>query len=538
MHVKSISKLMPNALKVLPVAATMALSTIAINANAQNKEIEKVESDSITAVAKGTIAANNNDSITFENPINDSIAKKMNQKSEPVLSLESNIGKNTKLGFNIEGTGSEVVLNRVLADLSLASVGTPYAGAYKALVAEKEALSAKGEDTSDVETQIDALEDAMRDYIRDNQALVLEKIQKDGSRTEFHYGENKSKTGYITQTIGLKGNGGIKDRDTKVEEAKNDSTQSVSKNKFDGGATYGLTIETANSEVRFNGDFDSDNIDLSLSAETKKKTKNGTVSAAMSVRETVDTEYHEGSGGVSLDYTSDNKDLTTGAYAYYDYEKEKGFDALWEIDAAAYLKYKNNVRLEVGNEHALDVNYVYSRLNLTGKKVIPQNSISLNGRLEAEYGGYIFPASTNIKPIHNVEVKARGNMIFNPESDILATLGAGVNYGCNIDKNILEKEEIYTHDVAANILGSFKKGKVGLSALISLLYSSNPLNINEKTPTEPLKVSSNVTMELQDLFKGITPFVSYTLNTGIEGLEHNIGGGLRLGLDKLSEKKK
>lgn len=543
MQVHSISKSLPRALKILPVAVTAAISTIALNAKAQNtEEVSKIESDSITAIAKGTVAASNNDTITFEDATNDSIATRMNQESNDILyKTEKEIWKNTKLGFTVEGTGAEVVLNKVLADLSLSSVGTPYAGAYKALTDEKVALERRGADTYEIRQQINALEEMMKDYIRDNQALVLEKIQEEGERTEFHYGKDKSKVGHITQTVSLKGNGGIKDKNSKHTEEANDSTQTNTKNRFDGGVAYGLNIETDNSDVRFDGDFSSDNIDLSLSAETRKKTENGTLSAAASIRETVETGYHEGSGGVSLDYSSNNSDFLTGVLGYYSYAKEKGFEAIWNAEAAAHLKYKNNVWFQVGNEFYPGMNYPYAKLNLTGKKAFQQNDIKLSGRFDTEYGAFLFPKSSDVKPIHNLEVKARGNLVFNPEEDILATLGAGVHYGLQINNNAEQGENKYEHDVAANILGSFKKGKIGISALISLLYNSDAeqsIDDEIKKTSDPVKISSNVTMELEDIFRGITPFVSYTLNTGIQGLEHNVGGGIKLGLEKLQSKKK
>ena len=175
---------------------------------------------------------------------------------------------------------------------------------------------------------------------------------------------------------------------------------------------------------------------------------------------------------------------------------------------------------------------------LTGKKELPDKDLKFNGRLTAEYGGFIFNPSMNIKPVHNVEVQARGNMVFNPESDMLATLGLGVNYGCQIDPNETDVNERYSHDVAANILGSFKKGKMEIAAMVSFLYNNYSAILQGNSKQDPLKISSCVTLGLQDLFEGITPFVSYTLNSGVQGLEHNIGGGINLGIDALSDKAK
>lgn len=80
----------PRALKMLPVVAAMAISSItAAKADEQNNEfMSKAASDSITAVTKGTVAANNNDTITFEDAINDSIANALTEKRDTVLNYE------------------------------------------------------------------------------------------------------------------------------------------------------------------------------------------------------------------------------------------------------------------------------------------------------------------------------------------------------------------------------------------------------------------------------------------------------------------
>ena len=557
MQINSITKAMPKIARMLPVVATVVLSALTLRAKAEEKttaseptvivmqdDTIKTVSDSITATAKGSLAARDN--LTFEDPTNDSIAASLKQKRDTIYSIGTDIG-NTHLGFNVEGTGAEEIFNRVTSDISLSSTGSQFSGIYKALKDEQSALEAKGLSAFDIESQLNSLGTLMHDYVRDNSSINREKSNETSVRSEFHYGADKSKVGHITQTLGLKGNGGIKDRRKEELEQLNDSTQQISdstlqttnkKGEFNGGVSYGLAVETENSDVRFIGDFASDNIDLALSAETRKNLQNGTLSASLSARETIEPEYHEGSGGVALDYKSHNNDLTTGAFGYYEYSKEKGEDADFCASAAAYLKYKKLVKLEVGDDYTKNLNYVYSKMYLTGKKELPDKDLKFNGRLTAEYGGFIFNPSMNIKPVHNVEVQARGNMVFNPESDMLATLGLGVNYGCQIDPNETDVNERYSHDVAANILGSFKKGKMEIAAMVSFLYNNYSAILQGNSKQDPLKISSCVTLGLQDLFEGITPFVSYTLNSGVQGLEHNIGGGINLGIDALSDKAK
>ena len=557
MQINSITKAMPKIARMLPVVATVVLSALTLRAKAEEKttaseptvivmqdDTIKTVSDSITATAKGSLAARDN--LTFEDPTNDSIAASLKQKRDTIYSIGTDIG-NTHLGFNVEGTGAEEIFNRVTSDISLSSTGSQFSGIYKALKDEQSALEAKGLSAFDIESQLNSLGTLMHDYVRDNSSINREKSNETSVRSEFHYGADKSKVGHITQTLGLKGNGGIKDRRKEELEQLNDSTQQISdstlqttnkKGEFNGGVSYGLAVETENSDVRFIGDFASDNIDLALSAETRKNLQNGTLSASLSARETIEPEYHEGSGGVALDYKSHNNDLTTGAFGYYEYSKEKGEDADFCASAAAYLKYKKLVKLEVGDDYTKNLNYVYSKMYLTGKKELPDKDLKFNGRLTAEYGGFIFNPSMNIKPVHNVEVQARGNMVFNPESDMLATLGLGVNYGCQIDPNETDVNERYSHDVAANILGSFKKGKMEIAAMVSFLYNTYSAILQGNSKQDPLKISSCVTLGLQDLFEGITPFVSYTLNSGVQGLEHNIGGGINLGIDALSDKAK
>ena len=542
MQIQALTKAMPKTIKMLPLLATMVLSATAIKATAQNDEyISKASSDSITATAQGSMAVNT-DTITFEDALKDS-AETILKEDEPILSLQADAGKNVHLGFNVEGTGAEEIINRVLADISLSGVGTPHAGTYRALCDAIDAMKANGQDTQELEEQREALEDMMRDYIKDNYEQVTAILDKNGTRSEFRYGENKSKVGHVTQTIHLKGNGGIKDK-SHVEEVATDSintnntTNTTNKNKFDGGVIYGLTLETEKSDVRFTGDFSSDNIDLALSAETRKELENGTLSAALSARETVEPDHHEGSGGASLDYKSNSNDLTTGAFAFYQYEKDKNIPAEWGANVAGYLKYKNMLRLEAGDEITQGLNYVYTKLNLTGKKEIPNRDLMLTGRMSAEYGANIFDKQLNIDPMHNVEVRTRGNLVFNPENNMNASLGAALAYSCLIDSDKSNESLGYSHNITASLLGNFTKDKVSISAMLALMHSTIEALDDAGENLDPLKVSSNVTMELKDLFRGISPFVSYTLNTGIQGLEHNIGGGVKLGIDALSQKKK
>ena len=544
MQIQALTKAMPATIKMLPLLATMVLSATAIKASAQNDEyISKAASDSITATAHGSMAVNT-DTTKFEDAMKDSVETAI-REDEPILSIQTNAGKNVHLGFNVEGTGAEEIINRVLADISLSGVGTPHAGTYKALCDAIDAMNAKGLNTQELEEEREALEDMMRDYIKDNYEQITSILDKNGTRSEFHYGENKSKVGYVTQTVQLKGNGGIKDK-SNIEEIVTDSintntntnTNTNNKNKFDGGVIYGLTLETENSDVRFTGDFSSDNIDLALSAENRKKLKNGTLSTALSVRETVEPDHHEGSGGASLDYKSDSNDLTTGTFAFYKYEKDKNIPADWGASVAGYLKYKNLLRLEAGDDISDGLNYVYSKLNLTGKKEIPNRNLMLTGRMSAEYGAFIFDKYLNVDPIHNVEVRTRGNLVFNPENNMNASLGAALAYSCTLVNDKSEKSLDYSHNITTSLLGNFTKDKVSISAMLSLMHSTIESFDEIGNKLDPLKVSSNVTMELKDLFRGISPFVSYTLNTGIQGLEHNIGGGVKLGIDALSQKKK
>ena len=446
--------------------------------------------------------------------------------------------KEQKLGFYQEGTGAEDIMNTIMSDIALSSAGTPFSDAYGALCQKKKNLAAKNEDTSDINNQIEEMRKRILDYIRDNYTQIEKNLSTLTEESTFKYGKDKSKTGSYTQIISLKGNGGIKGKDNStLEDSDEENTDNVTeKNSSNFGVLYGLNLNTENSCVRFLADVSSDNIDLALAAESRKQYKLGILSASGAIRETIESGYNEGSGGLSVDYVNNKKNFFAGIYGLYNYNKPSNEKANFNGKFTAYGQYKNTLRLEVNGKLTNDATYYDTNLNIRGKKELTDKDLTLFGQITPEYSITKFKyddTDTELPLSHHAEIRARGNIIFHPEQDTQLSFGASGKYGITFYPS--EKDIQPVHEYAFGVLGNFTNKHVGVTAMVSGI---NVLGSDENgTMANNLKLSSNVTVDLHNLFKGITPYISYTLNTGAYNPEHNIGGGIKLSLDALSNKK-
>ena len=460
------------------------------------------------------------------------------QTDETVTDEESFL-KKIKMGFNHEGSGAEEIMQTIMSDIKLSSSGTPFSGAYNSICAKKKEAIANGQDTSDYENQIKDMEDIIKDYIRDNYEQVQKNLNTITEKTTFKYGKDKSKTGSYTQTLSVKGNGGVRgnnenDSSSDTEGTDDENTDNEDKSKNNSfGVIYGLNLETENTNVQFMTDVSSDNIDLALAAETKKQLSKGVISASGALRETIESGYSEGSGGVAVEYTNNKNNFFTGVYGLYNYDKAGDEDANFGTKLAAYGRYKDTLRLELSREQERKLKSYIVNLNAKGRKEIPDKNISLSGQIGSEYTLYNFDLDLpdmKIPYIHHAEIKGRGHLIFRPDSDTQVSFGGSAKYGVTFCPSLKNDEPI--HEYSFGALGNFTNKHVGVTAMLSGI---NTLGVNSEGKLDNVtRLSSNVTIDLHNLFKGITPYISYTLNTGAAGPDHNIGGGVRLSVDALT----
>ena len=433
----------------------------------------------------------------------------------------------------VSGSAAEELITNALAEMYLASAESPYADTYNGLMQQKEELEAKGEDTSAVENQIDELTDLVKDYIRNNQDVVVRNLAKSGAIKEFHYGKDNSKTGYIIQTIRLKGNNGIQDRDTvaQTDDDGDDTTNTKQKNQFDGGIIYVAKIGTPDVVVNFMADCASDNTDITFSAEHHHVTKNDiSVDIMGTGKVTVKPGDTEGTFGASLDLSKDK--FSGGAFALCNFESVAGeeTDKNFHIEGNfAYNGNNNKTRVAVGAQFNDYINYSYLKAKYYGNKTIEDKNLTLTGSVMTEAGRIGFNKNKTdeaIPAVYNFDAKLRGGIAFATE-DFKASAFGNLSYGLLLDPTAETKEDKYVHSVSGSVIGDISYKKVGMTAMVA--FMNNPgVIMDSDNPQSKCTVSSNITVKYKDIMPGVSPFISYSVNNSLEGLQHGIGGGIGL----------
>ena len=477
-------------------------------------------------------------------------AEEPDDKGKKQLVDLSEINFDLERGLEKMNTAAGELATLTAVDMMLLSSGTPYGPTYQALIDKRETYTKEGKDTSDINAEIGAIEEQIKEYVKTHKVEELDNLIKNGEMTIFRYGKNKEKKGVFTFSVNSSGNNAIQknssvepnddDENNNNTDIKNDnddgddnSDDNSPKNKLDGGVTCTATLDTEEFQGKVVADVRSDNTDIYLGAAYNKNfDSNRNLALSFSGRETIEPGYSTGSGGLSVDYKS--QDFSAGAFGYIKHESmaEQGTQIEWK--AEGYLKYKENVQIIAGYENEYIDSYPYAKVKLNGVKEYENTNLKLTGGLTAEVGkvNYNDKFFGNMPSDVNIDVRMRGGIQFETE-DLNANVNALASYNCLVDNSAEDKKEKFLHNGSVTLLGSITKGKLGLTTMVSAFAGESTFGAAAESDC-PVRISSSITIQCADVFKGISPFISYTLDNSTNGRQHNIGAGIKMSIEKLA----
>lgn len=509
-------------LRVPILAATIALGGAFIN-KAQAKGLEKdafvptaaLVNDTIKPLSKGNVI------------VTDTVVVVENDTLSAIEDLTDDMIKISEhsLGISAANTASEELYTKILSNIS-ESGDNPYSAIYLAL-SERQGTNSNAIGTS---TQMDDIVENMKIFSRDNQDETREQMEKNGSITEFKYGENNSKTGLIFQNLNITGLNQKEDKDS-----TNDSVNDITKN-FNGNISYRMKTMTENAEIETNINAGSENVDIQLAGMYKTKTANGgNLALSVNGRETMDGSTTNGSAGASLDYNK--KDFYTGIYGYYNRETENSGASSKYTEIEGYMRYKQNINLHAGIQNLDYLKYYYSALNLSGIKDLKNINTKLSGTLSAEVGSYQLDLSnTDGGKINltNLDFSLAGGAYFKTD-DITASLNGKASYNY-----IIDSEGDNQSNIGVSALGAFSKGNIAVSAMFSFFKDIVNMQSNTDNPdmSNGVSIATCVGFEVKDLLKGISPQFSYTSTSINNEVQHHFNVTIKTSLEALKKSQK
>ena len=450
------------------------------------------------------------------------------------ISPEIKSAKKNPLALDTPESAAEGLYTEVLANI--ANCGdNPYSSLYLALSDQKNNSNGLVYSPATVDNLMDNVLESIKIYTRDHKDEIQQEMEKNGSLTEFHYGENNSKTGILFQTLDISGINQNNEKDNNT--AQNDTVTQNNK-KFIGNVSYRMKAVTDKAEVETNIHAGSDNMDLQFAAAYRTKTEDGgNLLLSLNGRETMNNNITDGSLGASVDYNK-NK-FSTGLYYYHNIEGDEDGSKYTSSTTEGYLKYKQNVKLKAGLETYDYEKYYYTGLKLSGIKDLSRSSTKLSGDLSAEIGSYQMDLSSvgvdKLIKYTNLDIGANAGIYFKTD-DMSASLNGKVSYVymANASENNYNSQELHL-----SVLGAFSTGKISVSAMCTAFktflsgdYSSLGENIN----LDNIDVSTGVAFEIKDLLKGISPMFSYTSTSINNKVQHFFNVTLKTSLETLRKK--
>ncbi len=438
---------------------------------------------------------------------------------------------NTVLRNN--GSAGFELQNNIAHDILTSSVGTPYEAQMKSLYEEKRNLLKKGEDTSTVEDKINALKEAVEEYIKIHQKDITKTLAENEIVTEFNYGKNGEKKGYYVQTFNVKANNTLKGSEEKQEESDSaDNSEEETKQTF-GGITYNIDLATERLHAIGHIDADNENSDIIAVGSYNNLLKNGgKYNITGAFRQTIEKNHNKTSFGASFDY-SKNK-FATGAYASYDVtEEEEGEDKITKsktFSAEGYAKYGNTFRGAIGysteNNGTTTSVTKYATAKIAGKRELNNSNITLTGSLEGQVGVTSMNTfdTKDVLPVQSLN--AKGGLSFtSSHSDLSGNILA--NVGVLREQNAITG---YETGVNATLLGNVSNDKIDVTTTLSATNTPN-YELNEDTfeinsTGRKTEWSSSITVGLKKIFgKNVIPSFTYNISSG-EKVKHNMAVNL------------
>lgn len=426
-------------------------------------------------------------------------------------------------------------------DLSNYNLDSPGGLAYQALNDQKKRANKAGHEAKSIEDMQENLEKLSENYTRNFESSQEQNTNKYNKSNEIIL-ENGKKI-RINQSVGLGADSAIANQDssnvtdsdetdeeTDTEEQNNDD---IAKKISNGGVSYGLNIsgEAFDTKLHINASFEDVDLKFGTTYAKSFNDKSHLITTVVG-RETIIMNENSGSGGLAFDYK--NADFSTGIYGLYEHRKEDD-KQVWECESEVYAKYKENVSTSINFGNSNDFSYLTADVDLNGVKTLENKNLKLSGSLLLG-GGFMNPKEnlyddTANSRIYAAYADAKGGLQFKAE-DMSANVNGIVSYQC-LMVPAPTNEYVATHNIGGAVLGNFTKDKFSISALVNVAKE----DLSDKET--PATVATNVTVAVKNVFKGITPFLSYTLdNSSLQtGLphKHSISGGIKISLEDLSK---
>ena len=424
--------------------------------------------------------------------------------------------------------------NMIAADVSTASAGTPYEAQIKELRKIKKELIKKGEGTTEIDARIQAINNAVGDYIAASNKRRIQGIVQNETLTTFRYGKDKENTGILIQGISFKGNNNYKntedstpETDENQQEGNDEKSNDDIKSQANGGIIYNAEVITSKFHGIASIDASTDNSDIVVSADYNTSLKNGGVlNLSGDLRTTIEKNNNVGTYGVAIDY-SKNK-FIAGAYGYYNNRENDGTSEK-QTFIEAFGQYKS-----IGMSMGIDINdddkYYYAKVNGRGKREIPKSNLTLTGNFSTEFG-VIKPRDEEEKSTGYLQVNAGGGISFKSEK-IQANLSGDLKVMNELNLPGREKKEHLFSSYIATVLGSISTKNIDVITTFSATKGKeNTYFDDDKIIRESrTALSSSITLALKRVFgKNVVPSITYNVNNEDHDINHNIG--FNVGID-------
>ena len=425
-----------------------------------------------------------------------------------------------------DGSAAYELQNTLSADLITSSNGTPYEAQMKNLYETRKALIKNQEDTSNIDAKINAMNEAVQEYIKIHQEDITKAVAENGAVKQFIYGEDGNKTGYYLQTFNVKANNTITQDDNSTNENSTDREDDTPLSQAVGGITYNVELSTEKLHAIGHIDADTENSDISAVAVYKDTLKNGSrLNFSGNFRQTIEKGNNQTHAGASIDY-SHNK-FNAGGYAAYKME-EAGKLKHKTVSTEGYIKYGKLLRISAGlsNESFADIKFYerYAQIKLSGSANLADTNLKLVGAMQTKYSALgLELGESNKEDFSELNLNASGGISFKSNtSDFSASILANIN----VDK-IWDAQDGNETSIASTLLGNISTDKVDvtttLTALNSVTNASENNSSSQKTTDRKTNWSSSITIGLKNLFgKNVTPSFTYNLNSEDTEKKHNV----------------
>ena len=449
------------------------------------------------------------------------------------LSEYTDFMKTDNAALRDDGTAAYELQNSVASDLLTSSTGTPYEAQMKSLYEEQKEILKKHGDTTAIEAKIEALNDAVQEYIKLHQQDITDRLAENGVVKQFKYGKNGEKNGYYVQTFQVKANNTINNESDDTEDKNDENTEDAKvsddgqSSQAVGGITYNIEVVTDKLHAIGHIDADTENSDITAVAVYKEHLKNGAkLNFSGNFRQTIEKNNNRTDIGASVDYA--NKKFSAGGYGIYESEENDGVKRT-NTSVEGYARYGKSIRGSVGYISEAEDNFStvakYAAAKINGRRNINDN-LSLSGSLEAKYGVMDINWDGHKTSATAFQANACGGASFKSSS---SDFSANVLANVNLDK---EKSKMFgsATTVTTTILGNVSNDKIDVTTTLSAMntpdYSSDETASFDYTKERKTSWSSSITIGLKKLLgKNVTPSFTYNLSSD-DQVKHNVAVNL------------